>query len=90
MKAEERIAESYLQNLKLGNLMFEPHGQTTPDFVIDGRIAVEVRRLNQYFQGDGSQPPVALENLAHTVTSIIKLHTFGFQTMRILVLRPAT
>lgn len=79
MKTEERIAASYLQNLNLGNVVFEPHGQTTPDFVIDGRIAVEVRRLNQYYQGDGSQPPVALENLAHTVTSIVTsaVESFG-------------
>ena len=79
MKAEERIAELYLQQLNLGPVVFEPHGQVTPDFVVDGRIGVEVRRLNQYHYGDGSRGPVALENLAHTVQNIFRrvIKSFG-------------
>ncbi len=37
------------------NVSYEPDGNIPPDFVIDGEIAVEVRRLNQNFD-DGSGP----------------------------------
>lgn len=37
----------YLTSLGLGQVQYEPHGNIPPDFLIDGRIAVEVRRLNQ-------------------------------------------
>ncbi|MCF8504084.1 MAG: hypothetical protein K9G59_04155 [Caulobacter sp.] len=50
MDRSEQLALEYLQSLGLGDIIYEPDGQTTPDFVIDGRIAVEVRRLNQNFE----------------------------------------
>ena len=42
-----RLVERYLQALQLGPIIYEPHRNAPPDFVVDGRIAVEVRRLNQ-------------------------------------------
>lgn len=47
MNRSEELAQLYLESLGLGPVVHEPDGQQTPDFVIDGRIAVEVRRLNQ-------------------------------------------
>jgi hypothetical protein len=44
---DERIAGEYLHRLGMGTVAYEPDGQVPPDFLIDGRIAVEVRRLNQ-------------------------------------------
>jgi len=49
MNREERITEAYLKSLGFKNVIFEPDGNIPPDFSIDGRIAVEVRRLNQHF-----------------------------------------
>jgi hypothetical protein len=49
MKSEERIAENYLTSLGFENVVFEPDGNIPPDFFVDDRIAVEVRRLNQHF-----------------------------------------
>lgn len=49
MNREERITEAYLKSLGLKNIVFEPDGNVPPDFLVDGRIAVEVRRLNQHF-----------------------------------------
>ena len=49
MKREEKITEAYLKSLGFKNVVFEPDGNIPPDFSIDGRIAVEVRRLNQHF-----------------------------------------
>lgn len=57
MNKEEKIAETYLINsLGFRNVVFEPDGNSPPDFSIDGRIAIEVRRLNQhYFTKDNAQ-----------------------------------
>ena len=49
MNREEKTAEVYLKSLGFKNVVFEPDGNIPPDFSIDGRIAVEVRRLNQNF-----------------------------------------
>jgi len=49
MKREEKITDNYLKSLGYKNVVFEPDGNIPPDFSIDGRIAVEVRRLNQHF-----------------------------------------
>ncbi len=49
MNREEKITEVYLKSLGFKNVIFEPDGNIPPDFSIDDRIAVEVRRLNQNF-----------------------------------------
>jgi len=55
MKDSEKLADLYLKSLGVGDVQFEPDGNIPPDFAIDARIAVEVRRLNQNFGfGDGS------------------------------------
>jgi hypothetical protein len=47
MKPEESLVSEYLVTLGLGPVVHEPDGTKPPDFCIDKRIAVEVRRLNQ-------------------------------------------
>ena len=47
MKREEKITENYLISSGFKNIVFEPDGNIHPDFSIGGKIAVEVRRLNQ-------------------------------------------
>jgi len=49
MNREEKIVETYLKSMGFKDVVFEPDGNITPDFSIDGKIAVEVRRLNQQF-----------------------------------------
>lgn len=49
MNREENIAETYLKSLGFKDVVFEPDGNVAPDFLIDGKIAVEVRRLNQHY-----------------------------------------
>ncbi len=53
MNRDENIVEAYLNLLHLGSVVYEPDGKVPPDFLIDGRIAVEVRRLNQHRQVEG-------------------------------------
>lgn len=47
MKPEEKVAERYLTSLGFQNVEYEPDRNVPPDFLADGRIAAEVRRLNQ-------------------------------------------
>lgn len=54
MKTDERIVDSYLKGLQIGEVRYEPDGKVPPDFVVGGRLAVEVRRLNQHYEADGS------------------------------------
>ena len=43
----ETIAKDHLINLGFERIVYEPDGNNPPDFLVDDRIAVEVRRLNQ-------------------------------------------
>lgn len=47
MDASEKLAEKYLLELGLGEVLYEPNGNIPPDFSVSGRVGVEVRRLNQ-------------------------------------------
>src|SRR5437867_7019158 len=47
MDSSERIVSEYLSHHGFRDVVFEPDGDRTPDFLLNGRIAVEVRRLNQ-------------------------------------------
>jgi len=53
MKREEARAETYLKSLNLGDVIFEPCGNISPDFKVGRDIAVEVRRLNQSYERGG-------------------------------------
>lgn len=47
MKHEEELAKCYLHSLGFSDVVHEPDGNIPPDFLVNKRIAVEVRRLNQ-------------------------------------------
>jgi hypothetical protein len=47
MDDTERAVEAYLRSQGYLDIVFEPDGNVSPDFLVDGRIAVEARRLNQ-------------------------------------------
>lgn len=47
MNDSEKFVFEYLKSRGFGNIIYEPDGNIPPDFTIDGRIAVEVRRLNE-------------------------------------------
>lgn len=53
--AAEEIVHRLLSGMGFVSIAPEPDGNVTPDFVIDGKIAVEVRRLTQ-IHDDGSKP----------------------------------
>ena len=53
----ERIAYRYLKTLSFSEIRYEPEGRNEPpDFLCDGCLAIEVRRLNQNFdEGHGQK-----------------------------------
>ena len=69
---DELRARKYLQTLQCTQVEYEPLGNVTPDFLLDKKIAVEVRRLNRnYIDGKNL---ISIENLEiHLIKSIKKL-----------------
>jgi hypothetical protein len=60
--AAEEVAFRHLRARCAAGIVYEPDGNVPPDFLVDGRIAVEVRRLNR--NESGSDRPVGLERSA--------------------------
>jgi len=52
MDATEKIVADHLAHRGYANIIYEPDGNIAPDFLVEGTIAIEVRRLNQnHFSG---------------------------------------
>ena len=62
MDHSERIASEYLSSRGFRDIVYEPDGNVSPDFLINGCVAVEVRRLNQ--NEDTADGPRGLEETA--------------------------
>jgi hypothetical protein len=73
MKEEEKWAKEYLlyRGFEENTIVFEPHCSRTPDFLVDRRIAIEVRRLNQHVK-TASGKPEPLEELAKPLLDRLK------------------
>ena len=56
MDETERIVLAHLTHRGFTDVVYEPDGNIPPDFLVNGSIAIEVRRLNQnYFEGADAQ-----------------------------------
>ena len=73
MKFEEKITKEYFQFKGYDKIVFEPIGNTPPDFLINNSIAVEVRRLNKFHK---NKP---LEEVEYSFIPKIKKHISSFQ-----------
>ena len=52
MDASEQLVYDHLKYCGYTDVVYEPDGNVPPDFLVNGRIAIEVRRLNQnHFDG---------------------------------------
>lgn len=65
MKQDEEWVRKYLVGIGYppDEIQFEPDGNTPPDFLVSGRIAIEVRRLDQHVEVSGQIEPIG--NTAH-------------------------
>ena len=77
MDRAETIARDHLICRGFPNPVYEPDGNVPPDFLLEGRIAVEVRRLNQNERGTPS--PKGLEQTEIPLLSSLQklLQSFG-------------
>lgn len=77
MDRVEQIARDDLESVRSTNIVYEPDGDIPPDFLGDGRVAVEVRRPNQ--QESSSGKPRGLEETTIPIIRNLEriLPTFG-------------
>jgi len=77
---DEFRAKKYLQTLQYSQVEYEPLGNVTPDFLLDKKIAVEVRRLNRnHIDGNNL---LSVENLQIPLIKNIKkiIATFRYSS----------
>lgn len=82
MKQEEEIARNYLNQLGIGNPCFEPDGNIPPDFSLNDKIGIEVRRLNQNFKSEKrfeglEEKRIPLKQIVREVLSEFDSHYSG-------------
>jgi hypothetical protein len=53
LKPEELIVKRWLDSLGHSDIQYEPVANRTPDFLVNGNIAIEVRRLNESIEYSG-------------------------------------
>jgi hypothetical protein len=77
MDAAEAHVKAYLEYIGFNDIIYEPDGNVPPDFLVDHRIAIEVRRLNQH-ESSGSRAR-GLEEVAIPLKQKLTklLETFG-------------
>jgi len=71
MDEAEALSEEYLRRQGFTTIEFEPDGNIPPDFLCDGRVAVEVRRLNHHHTSTGDRPE-ALDTKAYALWNHVK------------------
>ncbi len=58
MDRTEKLVSEHLAHRGYKYVVYEPDGNIPPDFLVDGSIAIEVRRLNQnHFDGQDAKGP---------------------------------
>jgi len=77
MDDSEKLVEVYLKHLGFADVRYEPDGNVPPDFLADGRIAVEVRRLNQSHDDGNGKGPRGLEEDAIPLGNWIRNYLTG-------------
>jgi len=58
MNQDEKIAYDYLVHENYSSIVYEPDGNIPPDFLVNNKIAIEVRRLNQHKLVNGVYKPI--------------------------------
>jgi hypothetical protein len=74
MDNSEKVVFEYLKSIGYEKPNFEPDGNIPPDLIVNSNIAIEVRRLNQNYCGNGKV--IGLEEtfipLWHRIESIVQ------------------
>src|SRR5580765_7098077 len=87
MDSSETLASDYFTHLGFSRIEYEPEGRSKPpDFLLNGRIAVEVRRLNQIETlSQAARRPRGLEEIAIPLWNTVQdlLPSFGPPTAQV-------
>jgi len=70
MDKAEKIVEQYLISKSYETVVYEPTVNATPDFLVDGRIAVEVTRLNIHYDDHLLEPYAHVQHLIPVYQSL--------------------
>lgn len=70
MNDSEKTIFEYLQSQNLGTVVYEPDGNVPPDFLVNGRIAVEARRLNENVETAAGHQ--GLEEISKPLNALVK------------------
>jgi hypothetical protein len=70
-RGSEKLAQTYLESRGFSSIRYEPDGNIPPDFLLDGRIAIEVRRLNQHDVTAAGETR-GLESLDHAIIAMLR------------------
>ena len=76
MDGSEKLAEIYLKTV-FDDVRYEPDGNVPPDFLADGRVAVEVRCLNQNCYSDSKKKKQGLEEDAIPIRDHVSKYLIG-------------
>ncbi|MDZ7859760.1 MAG: hypothetical protein U5O15_03685 [Candidatus Krumholzibacteriota bacterium] len=76
MDETEKIAKEYIKLKGYKNIEYEPDGNIPPDFLVNGEIAIEVRRLNQNIRTEEGYE--GLENAHFPVWERIREHLISY------------
>lgn len=90
LNREEKIVLEHLKHLGFQDIVYEPDGNIPPDFLADGEIAIEVRRLNQHYKTkDNVEPLEKLEfNLIPRTIKILEhFSTVDFNVSHFVIVR---
>jgi hypothetical protein len=81
MDHSEALVEQYLKYLGYTDIVYEPDGNVSPDFLVNNAIAIEVRRLNQHHDDGSGSGPRGLEEVDVPLWNRIRNHleSFGSQ-----------
>lgn len=79
MDDSERLVERYLKACGFRDIVYEPDGNIPPDFLVDRRVAVEVRRLNQMHVDASDSRPRGLETDAIALERHLKRYLTGLR-----------
>ncbi|OVE80809.1 hypothetical protein BVY04_04845 [bacterium M21] len=78
MNDDEKLADSFLRETMGEDVVFEPDGNVPPDFLVDGELAVEVRRLNHNYTNSGKTE--GLENTTEALSRIVTEVSSSFRS----------
>jgi hypothetical protein len=82
MDSSEKLVEAHLKSVGYRDVRYEPDGNIPPDFLADGKVAIEVRRLNQNFDDKSGRGIRGLEEVSIPLWNKVREYLIGLGPAR--------